>query len=146
MSRRKGREAVLSILYQWDITKEDIEKILKEFWRENPYSPDIVKFASVIVTNTVAHIESIDSLLSKYSNNWTLKRMNTVDRNILRSATVELMFMDDIPSKVIINEAIEIAKKFSSKDSHQFINGILDKIKDEVRKVDPSERETSYST
>ncbi|MCK4325384.1 transcription antitermination factor NusB, partial [bacterium] len=76
---------------------------------------------------------SIDALLRKHADNWDIGRMASVDRNILRFASYELLFLDEIPPKVTINEAIEIAKKYSTQDSGRFVNGILDTIKDEKR-------------
>jgi transcription antitermination factor NusB len=89
---------------------------------------DAQAFAEMLVSGVVAHLEDIDSLLEETSTNWKVARMARVDRNILRLATYELRYCEDIPARVTINEAIEIAKRYGEKDSNAFINGILDRI------------------
>jgi len=133
--RTKARECALQLLYQKDITHEDIAKSLNDFWvaRKN-IEPTVREFAESLTANTIRNLEKIDSIISKYATNWQIKRMATVDRNILRLATYELLFVEDIPIKVSINEAVEIAKKYGDSESGKFVNGILDKIaKEEVK-------------
>jgi len=98
-----------------------------------PANPEIKGFAEELVSGTLAHLEEIDRIIRKAAENWEIERMAVVDRNILRCATYELAFRNDIPPAVTINEALEIAKKFSSLDSVSFINGLLDKIAHTVR-------------
>jgi len=127
--RTKAREAALKILYAVDITKEEPQKCIDIFWESNDSEEREIKaFANALVSGVSKNRELIDKVISDYTTNWQLKRMAVIDRNILRFATYELLFMEDIPPKVAINEAIDIAKKYGDKDSGKFVNGILDKI------------------
>lgn len=133
--RRKSREEALKILYQLDICKELLPQSFGEFWQQDSNtSPETKDFTERLVSKTLEYQDTINNLISKFSENWSLERMGFIDRNILRFAVCELCYMDDIPAKVTINEAIEIAKKFGTEKSALFINGILDSIKKEVRK------------
>jgi N utilization substance protein B len=135
MKRRKAREYVLQILYQSDITKNSPEgAILDTFWKENPAPEDVKAFTEELVLGTFKNLELIDSTVRSVAEHWQLDRMAAVDRNILRFSTFELLFKDDIPAAVTLNEAIEIAKKFSAQESSSFINGILDKIAADIKK------------
>jgi N utilization substance protein B len=134
--RTKAREYALQILYAIDITKEDPVTCIERFWdsTDEP-SGDVKEFTEEIVTGVSDKRDDIDKLISKHATNWQLDRMAVIDRNVLRLATYELLFREDIPPKVSINEAIDIAKKFGGNDSGKFVNGVLDKInKTESRK------------
>jgi len=133
--RRKSREHVLKILYSRDITKEKIDDILKCYWEGKEIDPRVKDFSIQLTEGIINEIKKIDAYIEKVSENWSIKRISVIDRNILRIAVHELIFMDDIPPKVTINEAIEIAKKFGTGDSSDFVNGILDKIKNELERV-----------
>lgn len=126
--RTQAREFALQILYQQDLNPEDRENPLRSFWETNPVPPEVREYAERIVQGTLLHLAEIDALLSKYAEHWELHRMAVVDRNILRFSTYELLYVEDVPPKVIINEAVNIAKKFSQEESGKFVNGILDKI------------------
>src|SRR5215471_5504035 len=132
--RRKSREYALQMLFQWDITHDPIEKIIGTFWDslESPETPEVIEFANTLATGTIGQVEKIDVLLQRHAEHWRLDRMAGVDRNLLRLAIFE--FLDDakIPKAVVINEAIEIARRFSTQESPQFINGILDSVRREV--------------
>lgn len=134
--RRKSREHALKILYRRDITNEDIDEIIKNYWEENNINSGITGFSELLVKGTVNNLEKIDNYIEKVSEHWALDRMGVIDRNILRISVHELLFMEDIPSKVTIDEAIEIAKKFGTDDSANFVNGLLDKIKSDLEKTD----------
>lgn len=130
--RTLAREFALQILYQIDITHNNYSDSLSNFWQahiEDDISEEVKSFTSELVKGTMDNLEPIDTKIGQYATNWQLKRMAVVDRNILRMSSYELMFRDDIPPKVAINEAIELAKKYSSPDAAKFVNGILDKIK-----------------
>lgn len=143
-NRTLAREAVLKILYASDIRREEAKSCSKKYWEENVEPDDIVKeFADFLITGIESKIEKLDVIISKYADNWQIERMATIDRNILRMACYELVFVDDIPPKVSINEAIEIAKKYGDKDSGKFVNGILDKINKEGDKVSLLIQETN---
>lgn len=125
--RKKSRELALQILYQIEMNGGDAEENFNRFWQHFSPSEELKAFSQTIVKGVCNHREEIDTLIEKHSEHWRLKRMTIVDRNILRSAIFELMFCPDIPTKVILNEAIELSKKFSSEKSSSFVNGILDK-------------------
>lgn len=127
--RTLSREIALKILYASEITAEPIFEASRKFWEnENTESEDVINYANVLVAGVGEHIKKIDSAISFLAANWEIGRMATIDRNIIRIAAFELMFLDDIPPKVAINEAIEIAKKYGDKDSGKFVNGILDRM------------------
>ena len=126
--RTRARELALKFLYQVDITKEDYPTILGQFWQKQRLEKPVKEFAEQIIQGTLANVAQIDSLLAKYAQNWQLKRMAVIDRNILRLACFELLFLEEVPPKVSINEAVELAKKFGDLESSKFVNGILDKI------------------
>jgi len=128
--RTRAREAALQILYQVDITKSDAKACFEDFWNSREESVDgpVKDFAEELVFGVFDNRDEIDKSISEAAENWQLNRMAVVDRNILRITTYELMFRQDIPPKVSINEAIEIAKKYGDPDSSKFVNGILDKI------------------
>jgi len=127
--RTKAREHALKILYAMDITGHDPERCLDAFWKENE-EPDkeVRAFADAIVLGYHKSRELIDKVITEYTTNWELKRMAVIDRNVLRAAAYELLFCADVPPKVAINEAIDIAKKYGDRDSGKFVNGVLDKI------------------
>ena len=134
--RTRARQLALQILYQIDITKASALDSLDYFWRsQRPKEDETVKqFALELVKGIQEHREAIDSKIAQYAQNWELKRMAVVDRNILRQACYELLHCPDIPPKVTINEAIELAKHFSGIEAGKFVNGILDKIRSDIRK------------
>jgi len=128
--RTLAREHALKILYQADITRRDIEQTAVSFWRdeEEEIDKEVKEFAQRIVVGVHSQLSSIDEKISEYATNWQLKRMAVIDRNVLRIGVFELKFAPDIPQKVTINEAVELAKKYGDLDSSKFVNGILDKI------------------
>jgi len=129
MKRRKGREYALQFLFQFEFTaKRPGEDDLADFWSDRDGDAEIRKFTEDIICGTLDHLSEIDEVIQKAAEHWVLQRMAAVDRNILRCATYELLHRGDIPSTVTINEAIEIAKKYSTIESASFINGILDRI------------------
>lgn len=122
----------LQLLYQIDLSKEEVTPALKNFWEgETTVSPETKKFTQKLVKGTLNKQKEIDSLIGKYTEHWKIERINVIDRCILRFAIYELLYLKDIPPAVTINEAIEIAKKYSTADSGKFVNGVLDKIKKE---------------
>ncbi|MGA2517812.1 MAG: transcription antitermination factor NusB [Thermodesulfobacteriota bacterium] len=130
--RRKSREFALQVLYQLNITKEDANKALAQF-QEN-FSPheEVDPFLKRLVLGVLEHGRELDRLIEQYLENWRLDRINMIDRNILRMALFELLYCEEIPPKVTINEAIDLGKRYGSEESGSFINGILDRIQNEV--------------
>jgi len=140
--RRKSRESALQVLYQLNITKQDATAALKRF-QEHFLSPgETDDFLKRLVLGVLEHFPQLDRLIEQYSENWRLDRINMIDRNILRMALFELLYCEEIPPKVTINEAIDLGKRFGSEDSGSFINGILDRIQNEAVKkpIEPKSR------
>jgi N utilization substance protein B len=127
-NRHKAREFTLQILFQRDFLETRVEEIQNLFWADINTPPEVRTFSDRLVRGVVENQEQIDRLLAEYSENWTLERMTAVDRNILRMAVFEVLYCDEIPKNVTINEAVEIGKRFGAEDSGAFINGIIDKI------------------
>lgn len=127
--RRKAREHALQGLYMHEVGKADVDTIIRFEWLDDEISDDIRNFAVLIIKGVVENIEKIDSLISTYSKNWKPERLTVIDKSILRLAIFEMLFIDDIPTVVTINESIELGKTFGGENSGQFINGILDAVK-----------------
>ncbi|MDP1853456.1 MAG: transcription antitermination factor NusB [Candidatus Omnitrophota bacterium] len=134
--RTHARECALKILYQIDVTDALADDALRNFWAYSEESLDVElkNFVNTLVCGTIKNLNILDENISHFALNWQLHRMPVIDRNILRLAAFELLYLSDIPPKVSINEAIELAKKYGDKDSGKFVNAVLDKIKKE--KVD----------
>jgi N utilization substance protein B len=147
-TRRRAREFALQILYQLDaqeLASASDEQAIALFWRnfaaagegDEPRGdddPEARGFAEKLVRGVRRHQAELDGLIQKASKNWRLERMARVDRNLLRLALYELKYADDVPAKVAINEAIEIAKRFGTSESSAFVNGILDRCREELGK------------
>lgn len=134
-SRRLAREQAVQILYQSDLTGCDAEEALALYWQvegkhpdRDPPDSDDVDFASQLVRGVKGNCSDVDELIGAASINWKVQRMSYVDRNILRVAVYEFIALEDIPTMVSINEAIELGKRLGTTESGAFINGILDKI------------------
>jgi N utilization substance protein B len=130
--RRRGREVALQLLYALDITHDKLSDLLAAPWLETMVPEAVRDFAITLVTGVVEQRETIDTLVREWSANWSLDRIGVVERNILRFAIYELLFLPEIPPNVTINEAVEVAKRYGTEESPSFINGILDRIKHEV--------------
>lgn len=127
--RTLSRHQALKCLYQLDIDHfKDTESTIRDFFGYSLEDKEIDDFAEKIVRKIIEEKITVDSLISKYAHNWQLDRMAYVDRNILRLGCTELLFFEDIPPKVTINEAIELAKTYGDLESAKFVNGILDSI------------------
>ncbi|MFH1879009.1 MAG: transcription antitermination factor NusB [Candidatus Omnitrophota bacterium] len=145
--RTLSREIALKILYAMDITNESVQDCAEKIWDYEKEDDDLVReFTDFLVFGVSEYKNEVDALISRYAANWELSRMATIDRNVLRIATFELLHAPDIPPKVAINEAIDLAKKYGDKDSGKFVNGILDKIcktesaRDEAEEKGPSKK------
>ena len=127
--RTLAREHALKILYQFDITKRPIEAVVESYWQaEETKDREIIAYANLLAQGVGGHIEDIDHKISDYATNWQIRRMAIIDRNIMRIGLYELQYTTDIPPKVAINEAVELAKKYGDLESSKFVNGILDRI------------------
>ena len=132
--RTEAREYALQLLYKYDITAEPVTE-LDLFWVEDKeIAPPVNDFALQLVSGAIKHQEQIDKKISGFAANWELKRMAAVDRNVLRLGAFELLYLEDIPAKVSINEAVDLAKKYSGEEAGKFANGILDSIKKDCGK------------
>jgi transcription antitermination protein NusB len=130
--RRKSREFALQVLYQLNITKQDATKALTQFQENFLPNEEADDFLKRLVLGVIEHYTELDRLIERYSENWRLDRINMIERNILRMALFELLYCEEIPPKVTLNEAIDLGKRYGSEESGSFINGLLDRIQNEV--------------
>lgn len=135
--RRSSRELAMQALFYLDMGKYDEEEAYRLFCINFEPTGDVLPFFETLVCGTLDNRDEIDRKIEMFSSNWKLSRMSGVDRNVIRIAVYELLFCTDIPSKVSINEAIDIGKKYGTADSGAFINGILDAIAVDIES-DPS--------
>ena len=136
--RTKARELALQVLYQADLRGDSIDALLNDCWQREERGKReldhlVKEFTAALVKGTLDNLEKIDSIISAYAENWELDRMAVIDRNVMRMASYEMLFLNDIPPKVSINEAVNLAKKYGDVDSGKFVNGILDKINKKER-------------
>jgi N utilization substance protein B len=127
--RHKGRELALMILYELDFRPVRPAVVLQEFWQQRAVPPDVREFAEDLVHGTLEHAVELDRVIQTNAAHWSLARIAPVERNILRLAAFELLHRHDVPERVAINEAIELAKSYGSEESGAFVNGILDQIR-----------------
>jgi N utilization substance protein B len=145
--RRRAREVALQVLFSLDLNDGlTAPQALAHFWRDfahevRPSSGDdgepgaeVVAFAEALVRGTIEHLAELDGIIQRASRNWRLERMARVDRNVLRLATYELAHAPEVPAKVVINEAIEVARRFGAAESPAFVNGLLDRISQELKR------------
>src|SRR6185369_10253453 len=128
-SRRRSRQRALQILFQWDARRQPLDEVLNDYY-DTLYSeehPERDPFVAVLVKGTAEHIAEVDGLITKHAEHWRMERMPAVDRNILRLAVWEMLH-GGTPAAVTIDEALELARKFSNEESVQFVNGVLDAI------------------
>ena len=142
--RTRSREFALQLLYQIDLSGASPDEVYKDFWtkgadptfskeekkavEQSKKDQDVRRYADQLVRGTLENLAAIDKLIEKFTENWEMKRMAYIDRNILRLASFEILYLEDIPVKVAINEAVELAKRYGESDSSKFVNGILDRI------------------
>ena len=138
MSRRTAREAALKVLFQVDVGKNDPEEALRNTVQEDGLQDREAGFAGDLVRGALSHLEEIDTMIAPLAVDWSLSRMANVDRNVLRLAVYELLYLDDIPASVSINEAVDLAKTYSTPESGKFVNGILGNVARRAGKADPS--------
>ena len=133
--RRKAREFALQMLFQSDLGQQGAEEVRRSFWRERAdIDGEVRGFADDLFLLAKDRTAEIDTIIERHAQHWRMDRMSAVDRNVLRSAVAELLSYPATPSAVVINEALEIARKFSTPESVQFINCVLDSIARDVQK------------
>ena len=135
--RRSSRELALKFLYQSELNEGNIDEQIELFLERNSSQDEVEAFMKELVRSILKQMREIDEIIQKFSDNWVLDRMTVIDRNILRMGTCELLLDFSTPPKVVINEAVDIAKKYGNEDSPEFINGILDKIYREIGQKGP---------
>ncbi len=126
--RRLSRELALKVLFQIDLVNTNMEEALKYNFESNELSKEVKEFTIILVRGVISNLAEIDKEIKNYTNNWSLERITNIDRNILRIAIYEILYINNIPKSVSINEAVELAKKYSTKSSFSFVNGVLGKI------------------
>lgn len=132
-ARRRARECALQMLFSYDVARPSVEELLETYWGEMAEAAEEVRvFANEIVVGTVTHLDEIDERIRLRTEHWRIPRMAVVDRNLLRMAVYEFLYQPSTPKTVAINEALEIARRFSTHEATQFINGILDAIKRDI--------------
>ncbi|HAJ80159.1 MAG TPA: transcription antitermination factor NusB [Fibrobacteres bacterium] len=134
INRRKSRELALQALYACEAGNDDtFDNVLQTIADESASSKTISDYAKLLAEKTLKSKDEIDKLLSKHTANWDLKRMTVIDRNILRMAVSELLFFPETPFKVVIDEAVEIAKIYGTDESGKFVNGVIDSIHKDMK-------------
>jgi N utilization substance protein B len=126
--RSRAREVALQLLYEHDHDREVVPERVRQFLHDRLRDDELESFAEELFRGTIKHRREIDLRLAAVAENWAVERMATVDRNILRLGTFELLFQPDTPPRVVIDEAVEMAKRFGSADSQAFVNGVLDRL------------------
>lgn len=132
--RRLSREMALKVLFQIDLVSTNIEETLKYTFENVKLSVEVKEFTLLLVKGVMSNLSEIDKAINSYTKNWSLERITNIDRNILRMAIYEILYLKNIPKSVSINEAVELAKKYGTKSSFSFVNGVLGKI-DKVDKI-----------
>ncbi|MBA2269448.1 MAG: transcription antitermination factor NusB [Chthoniobacterales bacterium] len=130
--RRMARQAAVQFHFWRDVQGGGAPEKMDEFWQFCPAKPNVREFAQPLIDGMVAHLPEIDERIARYCDNYEFRRISPVDRNVLRLAIFEMLYRDDIPPVVSINEAIELAKTFGGNDSGRFVNGILDRVKGDL--------------
>ena len=132
-TRTKARECAFQMLYQWDVTRDPMDRVAGLFWQVRTSTPETTRMAERLARGAQLEVARLDEAIAAASTNWRLERIAAVDRNILRIAVYELMKEPQTPSSVIIDEAVEMAKRFAEAESPAFVNGLLDAIMRKVR-------------
>jgi N utilization substance protein B len=135
-ARTTAREAALQMLFAIDATGNDVEQAITDFWRELPGDAEGREYADALVRGVRDGAEQLDERIRAASQNWRLERMARIDRNALRLGTYELLTRSDVPRAVILDEAVELAKRFGGDESSKFVNGVLDRIADDLGRQD----------
>jgi N utilization substance protein B len=125
--RTKSREFAMQMLFQWDMSQQDPTKLEAKFWKSAKAADKTREFANRLFEGTAKEVAVLDAIIAKHCENWRFERLAAIDRAILRLAIYE-MTAEDTPPKVVLNEAVELAKKFSSEESGAFVNGVLDSV------------------
>jgi N utilization substance protein B len=140
-ARTKGREAALQMLFAAEASGEGSARVQRDFWAELPGDPEGRSFADELMSEVLERQADLDRLIAAASEHWRIERMTRVDRNVLRIAAFELAHRPDTPRAVILDEAVDLAKRYGSEDSGAFVNGVLTRVADECGRVDEATRQ-----
>ena len=143
--RRKAREDTLRILFRLEFENKQIEKTLDQYWKSKKASEEIKEYSTWLVNGVISDQAKIDNIIQQVSEHWRISRMALVDRNILRMAVYELLYEENIAPAIVINEAIEIAKKYSGEEAATFVNGILDAVRKDLKDIKKSLEEKEHA-
>ncbi len=143
--RRKAREETLRILFRLEFENKQIEKTLNQYWKSKKASEEIKEYSTWLVNGVISDQAKIDNIIQQVSEHWRISRMALVDRNILRMAVFELLYEENIAPAIVINEAIEIAKKYSGDEAATFVNGILDAVRKDLKDIKKSLEEKEHA-
>lgn len=143
--RRKAREETLRILFRLEFENKQVKKTLDQYWESKKTSEEIKEYSTWLVNGIISDQAKIDNIIQKASEHWRISRMTLVDRNILRMAVFELLYEENIAPAIVINEAIEIAKKYSGDEAAAFVNGILDAIRKDLKDIKKSLKEKEHA-
>jgi N utilization substance protein B len=132
--RRRAREAAIQYHFWRDLQHGETPEQIADFWDFCPVKPNVRDFAQPLIEGMVTHLPEIDERIRRYCENYEFNRISAVDRNVLRLAIYEMLYRDDIPPVVSINEAIDLAKTFGGAESGRFVNGILDRVKNDLKR------------
>jgi N utilization substance protein B len=135
-ARSSGREAALQMLFAFEASGGTTQQVISSYWRETPGDPEGRDYADAAVRGVLDELTAVDDVIRKASTNWRLERMARVDRNVLRLGAWELLRSKDVPRAVILDEAVELAKRFGSEESGSFVNGVLDRIAEDLGRID----------
>lgn len=143
--RRKAREDTLRILFRLEFENKQIEKTLDQYWKSKKASEEIKEYSTWLVNGVISDQAKIDNIIQQVSEHWRISRMALIDRNILRMAVFELLYEENIAPAIVINEAIEIAKKYSGEEAATFVNGILDAVRKDLKDIKKSLEEKKHA-
>lgn len=143
--RRKAREDTLRILFRLEFENKQIEKTLDQYWKSKKASEEIKEYSTWLVNGVISDQAKIDNIIQQVSEHWRISRMALIDRNILRMAVFELLYEENIAPAIVINEAIEIAKKYSGEEAATFVNGILDAVRKNLKDIKKSLEEKKHA-
>jgi len=135
-ARTTAREAALQMLYALEASGDPVDEVIRDYWAEMPGDAEDRAYADALVRGVAASLTRLDQLVSAASSNWRLERMTRVDRNLLRLGAHELVARQEVPRAVVLDEAVELAKRFGTAESGAFVNGVLDRVADDCGRVD----------
>jgi N utilization substance protein B len=141
--RRKSRECALQLLFELEFNSEDREGLIRQYWNQQKASPEIREYGTWLVEQVFGHRDEIDGLIQSASEHWRLARMAVVDRNVLRIAVCELLHEPSLVPAIVIDEAIEIARKYSGDEAAVFVNGVLDAVRKSTGREGPPAKKKS---